>query len=64
MSDRRLITGRMLKSLRPAPQGRRIELWDARLSGLGIRVHDIEDADTGRRGRVGKVTFLLSAVPA
>ena len=44
MADRRLLTDRFLRALPPAPKGQRIEVFDARLPGFGIRVSDIKDA--------------------
>ena len=37
MTDRRMITDRFLRSLRPAPRGQRIEVFDTRVPGFGIR---------------------------
>jgi Phage integrase central domain/Arm DNA-binding domain len=59
MPDRRLITDRTLKALRPAPKGSRLEIWDIREPGFGVRVSDREDADPRRRGKAGKITFVL-----
>jgi integrase len=61
MADRRLLTDRYLRSLRPAPRGQRVELWDTRVPGFGIRVSDTEDTDAARRGKAGKVSFILYA---
>ena len=61
MTDRRMITDRFLKSLRPAPRGQRIEVFDARVPGFGIRVSDSKDGDPARRGKAGRITFMLYA---
>jgi len=61
LADRRLFTDRFLKSLRPAPKGTRVEIWDSRLAGFGVRVSDREDTDPARRGKAGKINFLLYA---
>jgi integrase len=61
MADRRLITDRYLKSLPPARRGQRDEVWDARLPGFGVRITDAKDADPARRGKAGKITFMLRA---
>jgi integrase len=61
MADRKLITDRLLKSLPPAPRGQRVELFDSRVPGFGIRVGDIVDADPSRRGKAGKISFILYA---
>ena len=34
------LTDRALKALKPAPAGERVVLWDAVLSGFGVRVTD------------------------
>jgi integrase len=59
MADKRLLTDRYLRSLPPAPRGQRVEVFDARLPGFGIRVSDTKDADPARRGRAGRITFVL-----
>ena len=59
MADRRLLTDRFLRSLPPAPRGQRVEVFDARLPGFGIRVTDAVDADPSRRGKAGRISFLL-----
>jgi len=61
MADRRLITDRFLRSLPPAPSGQRVEVWDSRVPGFGIRVNDTVDADPTRRGKAGKISFVLYA---
>jgi integrase len=61
MADRRLLTDRFLKSLPPAPKGTRIEIFDARLPGFGIRISDAVDADPARRGKAGRISFILRA---
>ena len=35
-----LLTERALRALKPAPVGKRITLWDAALSGFGVRITD------------------------
>ena len=59
MADRRLLTDRFLKALPPAPRGQRVEVFDARLPGFGIRISDTKDADPARRGKAGRITFVL-----
>src|SRR5882672_7646719 len=61
MAGKRLLTDRFLRSLPPAPRGQRVEVWDARLPGFGIRITDAKDADPARRGKAGKITFMLRA---
>jgi hypothetical protein len=61
MADKRVLTDRFLRSLRPAPRGQRVEVYDARLSGFGIRVSDTKDEDPARRGKAGRITFVLYA---
>ena len=42
--------------------GQRIEVWDTTgVPGFGIRVHDIEDANPARRGKAGRIAFVLYA---
>ena len=53
MADRRLLTDRFLRALPPAPKGQRVEVWDSRLKGFGVRVTDAVDADPSRRGKAG-----------
>jgi len=59
--NRRLLTDRFLRSLPPAPRGPRVEVFDARLPCFGIRISDAKDADPARRGKAGKITFILYA---
>jgi integrase len=59
MADRRLITDRLLKALPPAPRGQRVEMFDARLPGFGIRISDTKDVDPARRGKAGRISFIL-----
>ena len=56
---RRLLTDRYLRSLPPARRGKRDEVFDARLPGFGVRISDTKDADPARRGKAGKITFIL-----
>src|SRR4051812_4502160 len=59
MTDRRLLTDRFLRSRPPAPRGQRVEVYDARLPGFGIRISDAEDP--ARRGKAGRISFILYA---
>jgi len=61
MADKRLLTDRFLRSLPPAPRGQRVEVFDARLPSFGIRISDTKDADPARRGKAGRITFILYA---
>jgi len=61
LTDRRLLTDRYLRALPPAPKGQRVEVWDSRLAGFGIRVSDTKDAHPARRGKAGRITFILYA---
>jgi integrase len=61
MADKKLLTDRFLRALPPAPKGDRDEVWDSRLPGFGIRITDAKDADPARRGKAGKITFMLRA---
>ena len=53
MADHRLITDRYLRALPPAPNGQRVEVFDSRVPGFGIRISDTKDADPARRGKAG-----------
>ena len=59
MTVRRLLTDRFLRALPPAPPGQRVEVYDARFPGFGVRVSDTEDADPSRRGKAKRVAFVL-----
>ena len=61
MADRRLITDRYLRARPPAPPGQRVEVFDTRVPGFGIRISDAEDTNPARRGKAGKITFILYA---
>jgi len=54
---------RYLRALKPALKGKRDEAWDDQVTGFGIRVSDVEDANNARarRGKAGKITFRLRA---
>jgi integrase len=56
---REYLTDRKLKSLAPAKAGSRYELWDTKVPGFGVRVND--DADPSRRGKAGRIGFVLYA---
>ena len=57
--NRRLLTDRFLRSLPPAPRGKRNEVFDARLPGFGIRISDTKDADPARHGKASRCTGFL-----
>ena len=40
MVTKRDLTDRLLKAIKPAPQGKRRLIWDAQIPGFGIRVTD------------------------
>src|SRR4029077_18234152 len=62
MADKRKIDDRYLRSLRPAPKGQRVEVWDTTgVPGFGIRIHDTVDADPTRRGQGGRIAFVFYA---
>jgi integrase len=61
MAVKTLLRDRYLRALPPAPSGQRVEVYDARLPGFGIRVSDTKDADPSRRGKAGRITFVLYA---
>jgi integrase len=45
MAAKRDFTDRFLKSIKPAPPGKRLIIWDAQIPGFGIRVTDRSAAD-------------------
>jgi Arm DNA-binding domain len=61
MADKKLITDRYLRARPPAPPGQRVEVFDTRVPGFGIRISNTEDTDPARRGKAGKITFVLYA---
>jgi integrase len=61
MADKRLLTDRFLRALPPAPRGKRPEVFDTRVPGFGIRISDTVDADPARRGKAGRIAFMLYA---
>ena len=60
-ANNRLLTDRFLRSLAPAPRGKRVEVFDARLPCFGIRISDAKDADPARRGKAARIAFILYA---
>jgi len=61
MAAKTFLTDRLLRALPPAPSGQRVELWDTRVPGFGIRISDTKDAHPSRRGKAGKIFFVLYA---
>ena len=59
MADKRQLTDRFLRSLAPAKQGTRNDTWDTVVPTFGVRVSDTPDADPSRRGKAGRITFVL-----
>jgi len=43
----------------PGSAGKRVELFDTRVPGFGVRISDTEDSNPARRGKAGKLTFIL-----
>ena len=58
-AKRPLLTDKFLRSRPPAPSGQRIEIFDARIGGFGIRISDVKDAHPSRRGKAGRIVFVL-----
>jgi integrase len=52
---RKVLTDRTLKTLKPAPKGKRLDVMDAVVPGFGVRVTDKADAE----GRAAQRTFIL-----
>ena len=61
MADKKLITDRYLRARPPAAPGQRVEVFDTRIPGFGIRISDAEDTNWARRGKAGKIMFVLYA---
>ena len=56
MADKRLLSDRFLKSLKPAEPGTRDVYWDT-LNGFGVCVYD--NIDPARRGKAGRIAFIM-----
>jgi integrase len=39
----------------------RVEIYDSKVPGFGVRIGDAEDKDPSRRGKAGRITFVLYA---
>jgi hypothetical protein len=61
MPDRRFLTDRFLRSLPPAKRCHIDDIWDTNIPSLGVRVYDAKDSDPTRRGKAGKINFMLYA---
>jgi hypothetical protein len=61
VADRRFLTDRFLRSLPPAKRRHRNDIWDTSIPGFGVRVYDAKDNDPARRGKAGKISFILYA---
>jgi hypothetical protein len=48
---------RYLQTLPPATRRQRVEVFEARLPGFGIRISDTVDADPAQRGKAGRISF-------
>lgn len=55
--SRQVLTDRTLKALKPAGAGKRYDVWDAVVPGLGVRVGDKANA----RGKAAQIGFVLAA---
>ncbi len=63
MADKRLLTDRYLKSSSPARRRPRDKVWTAALTGFGVRrlTDHARDGDPARRGKAGRIIFVLRA---
>jgi integrase len=59
MADKRQLTDRFLKSLPPAKHGTRNDIWDSVVPTFGACVYDSKDADPSRRGKAGRICFVM-----
>jgi len=57
MAEKRELTDRLLRNLKPAMPGERYEVADTHVTGLRVRVGDVE----GPGGRAGSIAFVLIA---
>jgi hypothetical protein len=57
---KRLLTDRTLKSVAPAPAGKRIDLMDTIVPGFGVRIGDKVEG-SGEKRKAAQVTFILTA---
>jgi integrase len=59
VADKRSLSDRFLKGLKPAPAGSHRDYRDAHVPGFGIRVYDLKDTNPARRDRAGKIAFVM-----
>jgi hypothetical protein len=59
MADKRQLTDRFLKSLAPAKHGTRNDIWDSVVPTFGACIYDSKDADPSRRGKAGRIAFIM-----
>lgn len=59
-ATRKVITDAMVKKLKPAPEGKRLEYWDAVVPGFGLRVTDSGGKSFFLRTRSGSEQLRLS----
>lgn len=57
---RKIITDAMVKKIKPAPAGKRVEYWDAIVPGFGLRVTDAGGKSFFLRTRVGGEQVRMS----
>lgn len=57
---RKVITDAMVQKVKPAPQGRRVEYWDAVIPGFGLRVTDAGGKSFFLRTRFGAEQLRMS----
>ena len=64
-ATRKVITDAMVKRVKPAPEGKRVEYWDAVIPGFGLRVTDAGGKSFFLRTRSGAEQLRMSwAYPA
>lgn len=59
-ATRKVITDAMVQKVKPAPQGKRIEYWDAIVQGFGLRVTDAGGKSFFLRTRAGAQQLRMS----
>ena len=54
-SQKKILTDRLLKAVKPAQAGQRYVIWDATVPGFGVRVTDRPNA----KGRAASISFIV-----
>src|SRR5258705_10058652 len=60
VKDKRFLNDRYLRSLKPAPKGKKAVIWDTVVPSFGIVVGDAA-TDSSRHGKASDIAFILYA---